>query len=719
MKKLFKVTVVLLVLLMFMSVVASAAEAYTTYTYSYTGEVLESPDAYVPDEVIDSEYVDNDDFVLKTPADLEVDDADHVYIVDSGANAVYVLDSTYHYKFKIQTFINSHGVEDSFSGPSGIFISDEYIYVCDTNNNRIVMFDRTKSFNTNSAVYVKTVGQPESALIEEDSIYKPVALAVDEYGRMFIVSSTTYQGIIVMNDNGDFYGFIGAQATAEQSSSFWSKFTTSSDLDEENVSTEYNNITIDEDNFIYVTISTISDDLVTSSIVGKSSDGTYAPVKKLNASGKDVMRRNGFYPPSGEVLVSNSTTTTSGTTISGPSTLVDVSIGPLDTWSIIDQKRSKVFTYDYQGDLLFAFGDFGTQKGSITTLSAIAYKGDDMLLLDSGSLSFTVYRRTEYGDILLSALSNQSDRDYDTAVADWQEILKRNNNFDLAYIGIGESEYKSGNYDSAMSYFKAAYDTSDYSDAFKEQRKEWLSKYFLIVPVVLVVIIVLLAKFNGWVSKYNKKVSLKVGQKNIGEELAYSFHVIIHPFDGFWDLKREFRGSVRSAFLILIVVIITFFYKSVGTGYIFTGNIASYDSIFSTLISVIVPVFLWIIANWCFTTLFEGEGSLKDIFVATCYSLVPIPLLFIPSILLSNVLVSDEADFVTMLQGLAFVWTGILLFFGMMVTHDYSILKNLLSTIVTIIGMAFIMFITILFSTLIMKLISFISSIVVEINYRV
>ncbi len=61
---------------------------------------------------------------------------------------------------------------------------------------------------------------------------------------------------------------------------------------------------------------------------------------------------------------------------------------------------------------------------------------------------------------------------------------------------------------------------------------------------------------------------------------------------------------------------------------------------------------------------------------------------------------------------------GILLFLSMMVTHDYSMFKNILTCIATVVGMAFIMFLAILFSSLMAKIVSFISSIVIEINYR-
>jgi hypothetical protein len=709
MKKFIKVIALLSLVTMLLVPAASAAAPYATYTYSSSGFALESPDAYVPDTIVDSEYMGES---ISDPRDLTVDDDGNVYLVDGSGAKVVVLDKYYKVKFTITDFVNDQGVPDTFTNPSGVFASDSHIYVCDTDNNRIVMFDKTGEFE-------KVVPQPESDLFDSDSIYKPIAVAVDTYGRLFVVSSTTYEGVIVMGDNGDFYGFIGAQkvSTGSTFSKIWEMFRSEEQkkYDEENISGEYNNITIDKDNFVYVTTSTIDEDAQQSAITSKSTSSDYAPVKKLNASGSDVMRRNGFYPPSGEVDVSTSDTDD----IVGASTIVDVAVGPEGTWSIIDEKRSKVFTYDNDGNLLFAFGDKGAQVGNIDSLTAITYHDDKILLLDKTNLSFTVYRRTEYGDILINAIADQNNLENINAAEGWAEILKRNNNFDLAYIGIGKSLYRNGNYAEALDYFVSAKDLSDYSSSFQKLRKDWANKYFILMIVIVVAVIVAVYFGFRYAGKVNKETAVKVGPKSIKEELLYSLYLIFHPFDGYWDLKHEKRGSPRSAFIILLIVVLSVFYNSIGSGTLMSGGtVGSYDDIYGAVIAVIVPLALFIVANWCLTTLFEGEGNMSDIFVASCYSLTPLPMFLIPTTILSNVLISSETGIITMLNTIAFIWVFMLLFFGMMITHDYSLGKNVLVILGTILGMAFIMFVCILFSALVSKIVSFVSSIFIELEYR-
>ncbi|MBR5001180.1 MAG: YIP1 family protein, partial [Firmicutes bacterium] len=702
MKKLRIVLLSVMVAVMILPTLVAAATPYGTYTYSSEGKMLASPTAYVPDMIIDSMYMGLD-VAIDEPRDIEVGPDGKLYIADTVNNRIIVCDRYYKFQFEIKEFVNEFGVPDSFNKPSGVFVNEEFIYVCDTDHDRIVKFDLEGN-------YVRIIKRPESNLFEDGDFYKPVAVAVDQYGRLFVVSSATYQGIIVINDDSEFFGFIGATKTVGSvMETLFSAFLTDEQKEnrQENVSTEFNNITIDDQNFVYVTTSSIDAKQMEDAITSKSKSGDFAPVRKLNANGVDVLKRNGFYPPSGEVAFS----TLSTATIKGASSIVDVAIGPEGTWSIIDSKRSKIYTYDENGNLLFAFGDLGNQTGNIELIGGITYQGDKILALDKANDNIVVFRRTEYGDLLMTALKNNNDRKYDLAVNDWTEVLKRNNNFDSSYVQIGRSLFRQAKYEEAMEYYKASYEVQSYSEAYSEIRKEWASTYFWMIPVLIVVIFLLVLKFMGYTNKVNTRAALKVGRNTLTEELLYAFHVIFHPFDGFWDLKHEKRGSIRSALTLMIVTVIVYFYNSIGQGWIFNPHI-SYANVFGAVTAVIAPLLLWVIANWCLTTLFEGEGTMSDIFIACCYCLTPLILLVFPSTLLSNVLLLSEGSLLTLLNTLAYIWMGILLIIAMMSTHDYTLGKNILTCVSTIVGMAFLMFLGILFTTLVGKIVMFIIQIV-------
>ena len=689
-----------------------ASSAYQTYTYSIGGFALYSPDAYTAQSpVIDSQYMGLE-IPLNNPNDLVTDDLGNVYIADTGNNRIVCLDRYYRNPVIIDKFVNAQGVDDSLTAPEGLFVSKDRIWVCDTGAGRIVVFDRNGNF-------LKVIEAPESNLFGDSKLYSPVAMAVDQYNRIFVVSSTTYQGIIVMTEDGVFNGFIGAQAvTLSVWETIWRRFRTDEQKEQQSevVSTEFNNIAIDKDGFIYVTTSTIGEGSVSSAIQGKSKDGKYMPVKMLNTNGDEIMKRNGFWPPAGEVDY-NTSTRDKGKSPIGVSTVIDVAVGEENTWSIIDSKRQRIYTYDSNGNLLFAFGDIGTMLGNLTGVEAVTYQDDKMLVLDKTSLSITVFKRTEYGDVLIEAIAAQNDQDYVKAIELWTEVLKRNSNFDTAYIGIGQSMFRNGHYEESLEQFEAAYDTTNWSTSFQEIRRELMSKYFLLLVVGIVAIIVAFYFISKKITDINTKYTHSGGKRTFLSELTYGFYVMLHPFDGFWDLKHEKRGSVRASLVYLAVTIAAFYYQSIGQGYLLNPT-GAYSSIGDQVIGVVVPLLLFVISNWCLTTLFEGEGSFKDVFIACCYSLLPLPLLIVPATIASNFVTNSESGIISMLSTVAFIWLGLLIFFGTQVTHDYTMSKNVITVLGTIVGMVFIIFLILLFSTLVGKMISLVTNIVTELQYR-
>ena len=136
------------------------------------------------------------------------------------------------------------------------------------------------------------------------------------------------------------------------------------------------------------------------------------------------------------------------------------------------------------------------------------------------------------------------------------------------------------------------------------------------------------------------------------------------------------------------------------------------------LLSAIVPFFLWCAVNWSLTTLMEGKGKFKDIVIATAYALTPFVLINIPLTVVSNFIRMEEGAFYYFLLALSVVWSGGLLFFGNMVVHDYDMPKTFSTIILTVVGMGVVIFIGLLFLSVINLMISFIVSIYQEMTLR-
>ena len=74
---------------------------------------------------------------------------------------------------------------------------------------------------------------------------------------------------------------------------------------------------------------------------------------------------------------------------------------------------------------------------------------------------------------------------------------------------------------------------------------------------------------SEWKAKLNK----------YWKSLKYSLYVITHPFDGFWDLTHEHKGSLPAAHTILILFLITRVLKLLLTSFQFLSVNVQYISV--------------------------------------------------------------------------------------------------------------------------------------------
>lgn len=202
------------------------------------------------------------------------------------------------------------------------------------------------------------------------------------------------------------------------------------------------------------------------------------------------------------------------------------------------------------------------------------------------------------------------------------------------------------------------------------------------------------------------------------DSLKFSLYVIFHPFKGFWDLKHEKRGSMAAAMTFIVLLIITYILRRQYTGFIFNQNDPKELNVFVEIISVLLPFFLWVTANWCITTLMEGEGSYRDIVIATAYALVPLILINLPLIPLSRIINIEEGAFYYFFGSVSVLWTGILILAGASVTHQYTMTKTVFTSILSVVGMGLMIFIGLLVFSLLQQMISFVYTIYREIAFR-
>lgn len=701
----------LLVLMIIFGISTSihADEAYKTYTYSYNHKELLSPHAYE----YKTSYSGSDFGISKfvEPNDMFVDNNDNIYIADTKNNRIVILDKNFTKSTIINQFINPKtNNSETFNNPGGVFVTnDMHLYVADTDNERIVQID------ARTGKCIRIIPRPKSKLLD-DYVYRPDSLVVDAANRIYVVSKTVNVGVVALEADGSFSGFLGAKkVNPDISDIIWRYFMTKKQKENsiKQIPSSYNNIAIDSIGFLYVTTNTIKDWELQGYIYFKMKNDKFAPVRRLNTIGTDVLLRDGFYPPAGDAnfIITNDPG-------DGASQIIDVALNKSGTYSILDQKRNKVFTYDDNGYLLHAFGGTGTQNGLVGRATAISYSGNDLLLLDAQNGKIIRYSMTKYGKTLNEAIELTNERKYQLSQEKWQEVLKLNNNMEMVYSANGQIYLIQEKYKEALEAFKLCNDVKNYSIAYAQMRKVAMRKYAVPFLFIILLLIIALLKMTKWIKKTNRIGQDRQLKQTLLRQLIYSHHILFHPFDGFYDMKYENRAGVKSGAIILTTTTMSFIFKNIFSGYIYNnGDIGSID-LMSGITTVLIPFTLWCVANWCLTTLMDGEGKAKDIFTATSYALVPMLFINIPVTIISNFVTIDEVSLLSFITSIFYGWSFLLILIGSMTIHGYTFTKNIVTSTLTVGGMGVILFIVLLFLNIIQKLIAFGVNIYTEIAFR-
>jgi len=211
----------------------------------------------------------------------------------------------------------------------------------------------------------------------------------------------------------------------------------------------------------------------------------------------------------------------------------------------------------------------------------------------------------------------------------------------------------------------------------------------------------------------------KARWQRLGKTLKYSLYTAVHPLDGFWDLTHEKRGSLAAANIIIALAILIDVMRLTLTSFQFVLVNMEYFNAAIVMMRIILPVFLWVVANWSLTTLMDGKGRMIDIYMAIAYALAPSVIINAVMIILSQFITFDEGAIYTVLAGFSVLWTAILILAGMMMVHDYSLTKTMLSSLLTVVGMGVMVFIFVVFFSLISDAVAYFISLYKEILFRV
>lgn len=456
--------------------VANATEVNTyTYNYDYWGIEYESPDVYEASDYIRGEALGIGDF--RQPQSIYVRD-DKIYVADTGNNRIVELkvDGATVEVVRVITEFKGDVDVKTFLNPYDVFVNaDGEIMIADMDNQRVVHLDKDLNL-------IKLITQPtDEPTVDTNLKFLPTKVVMDRAGRAFVLVKNVNRGFMWFESDGSFINYVGASEVVFSMADYIKKLISTQEQRAQMASfvpTEYNNLCIDKDGFIYCTTSVFEEHEVAS--------GEATPIRKLNSLGGDILVRNGNLLPYGDDYWDEA-----GGMV-GPSRLIDITVFDNETYYALDRVRGRIFGYDDQGNLLFAFGGVGNKMGYFQNPVAIDHMGSDLFVLDAPTGAITRFRLTEFGSWIQSALEEYEVGDYEESAVYWTKVLEKNGNYDLAYVGIGRALLRQGKYEEAMEYFEVKRDDDNYSRAWKYYRKDWIENnlgYVIVVVVALAVVL--------------------------------------------------------------------------------------------------------------------------------------------------------------------------------------------------------------------------------------
>ncbi len=658
------------VIMIIVSSVASADEPpYRSFSYTPDGEPFFMQSPYVPMELVGQNlYTVNDagehepQNGLRNPADFCLDSDGNIYVADKDNNRIL--------KMTIEGEVLDIFGEGILRNPEGVFAADDgKVYVADTGNARIAVLDRENNL-------VADLGAPNDVRLE-NIMFTPTKVAVDRRGYIYILLKGGNDGLMLMDITGKFQGYFGRNATQLTLSERVKRLI----YTDEQIATNLNAVSptisgmcVSGDGFIYTCTSNLSD----------------KQIKKFNASGTNL-----FSEINTQVQVSRRDKTMSAVS----------SIYVSDDGIIygIDNVNGNVIIYESNGNPLVTFGEklVGNDKriGYFNDPVAISVMDDGTLMvLDKGYNGFHVFRPTELMSKILGAVSLYDEGLYAETGDAWKSILKMNANYYWANLGLGKIAFMEKDYKAAMRYMKLASNQEYYSDAQWKYRAIVVQKYAAPVIGVLaayVIIHFLVVKLTGFsiysaigkgLGKLNGFVSEKLNRylprtAKLYQQMRYSLRMLRHPIDTYYEVTRLGKGSIASAVGMYVVFFAVMIAERALTNFVFDENGIHGVSLVSSAATYVLPVLLWIAANYLVGSITKGQGTFKGVVISTVYALMPLIVFTVPLALISNALTLAEGSIYWIIRGFLYLWVLFLLFIQVKEIHGYEFgetIKNIL-----------------------------------------
>ena len=210
----------------------------------------------------------------------------------------------------------------------------------------------------------------------------------------------------------------------------------------------------------------------------------------------------------------------------------------------------------------------------------------------------------------------------------------------------------------------------------------------------------------------------QLGKFIVDDCIKLPAYILTHPLKGFEEFKRYKKGKMSVAILFVVLTIFVNILKFQYDGFLVNNNNIKDLNTFAQVAYVAGAVVVVTIGNWAVTTLFDGKGNMKEIFMMICYCLYPFIWANGLGIILSNILTEDEMAVYTLVIGLGVALLCYMFFFGVISIHEYGLVQCLLTILFTVVAVLIVLFAFLLFFDLFQRMYGFVYTIYREISLR-
>ena len=654
---------------------ALASVPYRTFTLGMDGNLVQTQAAYEPIRTM-TRFGET---TLKNPADMRMGPDGNLYIADDGNNRILVITQNGEYVKEI-------GNKKSLKSAQGVFVDgDLNVFVADEKARAVVVFDKD---GNEIRTYTKPTDTP---LFGENAAFKPNKIVLDKRGNLYIASTGNTNGIVQLSPvgGGEFLGYYGAN----QSRVTWITAIRQKIMSEEQlkmqadiVPTSVKNLAIDEKGMVYTV-----------------SEAENAALRRLNVAGSNTLTTDYNTERTTAVAVN--------------------SFGSIFTAN----KDGYIMEYTSEGSTLFYFGatDTGDQRvGTFKSVTGLVVTDDyNIFVLDEILNSVQVMRATEFTDLVHQAFTLFQDGKYAESKVPWTEVLRMNSLFTYASTGLGEALYREGNFDEALAAFRNGGNRKGYSDAFWEMRSDWLHKNLGGILIVIVAAAVVLKILSMLDQKFHFMVPVRAATdkiKNIPilRQVGWCFTMMRNPFDCSYGIKKEKRSSLWAAAIIVVLFFILQVANKYASGFLFKTVREGEYALLRDGALTFGAFLLLTVCCYLVCTIKDGEARFKDIVIGGAAALTPMLIALPIRLILSNVVTFNEEFFLTLLDVVAYGFTGVLIVLAIMYLNDYSFKKTLAIIVITLFTVLVTVALLFVVYVLIGQLIDFVSSIYGEVVYR-